>query len=166
MASEGGVLRLLLCRSRRLWAGRLSRPSVICCGQWSAMTPALAGPALEAVTPDDFVSERAKALAVFMQERYQEGQPLDPKAVLAALGDDPRADTLAGLLMSSEEPLLPEALAGEIAHLKNRAKEQMLSELKGRIAGGTADTETLRQFARLQGELRGTPKSPAGREGK
>ena len=128
--------------------------------------PALAGPALEAITPDEFVSARAKALAQFMQERYREGQPLDPKAVLAALGDDPRADTLAGLLMSSEEPLLPEALAGEIAHLKDRAKEQMLSELKERIAGGTADTETLRQFARLQGELRGTPKSPAGREGK
>jgi len=129
--------------------------------------PALAGPALESIMPDEFVSERAKMLALFMQERYRQGQPLEPKSVLAALGDDPRADMLADLLMNSgEEPLLPEALAGEIAHLKDCAKEQTLAGLKQRIAGGTADTETLRQFAQLQSELRGTPKSPAGREGK
>ncbi len=129
--------------------------------------PALAGPALELITPDEFVSERARQLALFMQEQYRQGQPLEPKAVLAALGDDPRADLLADLLMNSgEEPLLPEALAGEITHLKDRAKEQTLAELKQRIAGGTADTEALRQFARLQSDLRGTPKSPAGREGK
>ncbi len=129
--------------------------------------PALAGSALEAIMPSEFASEWARALALFMQERYQQGEPLEPKAVLAALGDDPRADTLVGLLMNSgEEPLLPESLAGEIAHLKDRAKEQALAGLKQRIAEGTADTETLRQFARLQSELRGTPKSPAGREGK
>lgn len=129
--------------------------------------PALAGPALEAITPGEFVSERAQALALFMQERYYQGLPLEPKEVLAALGDDPRADMLADLLMNSgEEPLLPEALAGEITHLKDRAKEQALLNLKQRIADGTADTETLRQFARLQSELRGTPKSPVGREGK
>jgi len=129
--------------------------------------PALAGPALELITPDEFVSERARQLALFMQEHYRQGQPLEPKAVLAALGDDPRADMLADLLMNSgEEPLLPEALAGEIAHLKDRAKEQTLAGLKQHIAGGTADPETLRQFAQLQSELRGTPKSPAGREGK
>ncbi len=129
--------------------------------------PALAGPALELIAPDEFRSERAKHLALFMQERYRQGQPLEPKSVLAALGDDPRADMLADLLMNSgEEPLLPEALAGEIMHLKDRAKEQTLAELKQRIAGGTADTETLRQFARLQSELRGTPKSLASLEGK
>ena len=130
--------------------------------------PALAGPALEAITPDEFVSERAQALALFMQEQYRLGQSLEPKAVLAALGqDDPRADMLADLLMNSgDEPLLPASLAGEIAHLKDRAKEQALSKLKQRISDGTADTETLRQFARLQSELRGTPKFPPVREGK
>ena len=129
--------------------------------------PALAGPALESIMPNEFMSEWARTLALFMQEQYRQGQPLEPKSVLAALGDDPRADMLADLLMNSgEEPLLPEALAGEITHLKDRAKEQTLAELKQRIAGGTADTEALRQFARLQSDLRGTPKSPAGREGK
>ena len=130
--------------------------------------PALAGPALELVTAEDFVSEKAQALAEFLLSQWRSGQPLEPKSVLAALGqDDPRGDLLADLLMNSgDEPLLPEALAGEIAHLKDRAKTQALSLLKGRIADGTADTETLRQFARLQSELRGTPKSPAGREGK
>ena len=129
--------------------------------------PALAGLALEAITPEEFATERARTLALFLQEQYRQGLPLEPKAVLAALGDDPRADMLADLLMNTgEEPLLPEALAGEIAHLKDRAKEQTLSGLKQRILAGTADTEMLRQFAQLQSELRGTPKSPAGREGK
>ena len=129
--------------------------------------PALTGPALEAIAPNEFASNWAKTLALFMQERYRQGQPLEPKAVLAALGDDPHADTLAGLLVNSgEETLLPETLAGEIVYLKDLAKKQRLSGMKQRIAEGTADTETLRQFARLQSELRGTPKSPAGREGK
>ena len=129
--------------------------------------PALAGPALELVTPEDFVSEKARTLAEFLQQQWQFGGSLEPKLVLAALGqDDPRADMLADLLMNSgDEPLLPEALSGEIEHLKDRAKAQTLAMLKQRIADGTADTETLRQFARLQSELRGTPKSPAGREG-
>ena len=130
--------------------------------------PALAGLAIELVTPEDFVSEKARTLADFLLERWRSGQSLEPKAVLSALGqDDPRADMLTDLLMNSgDEPLLPEALAGEIVHLKDRAKEQTLSKLKQRISDGTADTETLRQFAQLQSELRGTPKSPAGREGK
>ena len=130
--------------------------------------PALAGPALELVTPEDFVSAKARTLAEFLLAQWRGGQSLEPKSVLASLGqDDPRADLLADLLMNSgDEPLLPEALAGEIEHLKDRAKEQTLSLLKQRISDGSADTETLRQFARLQSELRGTPKSPAGREGK
>ena len=130
--------------------------------------PALAGPALEFVTPEDFVSAKARTLAEFLLAQWRGGQSLEPKSVLASLGqDDPRADLLADLLMNSgDEPLLPEALAGEIDHLKDRAKEQALSLLKQRISDGSADTETLRQFARLQSELRGTPKSPAGREGK
>ena len=130
--------------------------------------PALAGPALELVTPEDFLSGKARTLAEFLRGQWRQGQSLEPKSVLAALGqDDPRADTLADLLMNSgDEPLLPEALAGEIEHLKDRAKAQTLATLKQRIADGTADTEMLRQFARLQSELRGTPKSPAGREGK
>lgn len=129
---------------------------------------ALAGPALALVTPEDFVSEKARTLAEFLLTHWRSGQSLEPKAVLAALGqDDPRADLLADLLMNrGDEPLLPEALTGEITHLKDRAKTSALSLLKQRIADGTADTETLRQFARLQSELRGTPKSPAGREGK
>jgi DNA primase len=129
--------------------------------------PALAGQALSAMTAAEFVSERARALAAYLYDYYAQTGMLDPKEVLAALGDDPRADVLADLLMNSgEEPLTSEALAGEIAHLKDRAKEQALSGLKARILDGTADGETLRRFAQLQSELRGTPKPPMPREGK
>ncbi len=129
--------------------------------------PALAGQALSAMTAAEFVSERARSLAAYLYDYYAQTGALDPKEVLAALGDDPRADTLADLLMNSgEEPLTAEALAGEIAHLKGRTKEQALSGLKARILDGTADGETLRRFAQLQSELRGTPKPPMPREGK
>lgn len=129
--------------------------------------PALAGLALSAIMPEQFVSERAQTLAAYLYEHYDRLGTLDPKEVLAALGDDPRADALADLLMnSSEEPLTPEALSGEIEHLKDRAKEQALSGLKARILDGTADSDTLQRFAQLQSELRGTPKSQPAREGK
>jgi DNA primase len=129
--------------------------------------PALAGRALSAMTAAEFVTERARSLAAYLYDHYAQTGTLDPKEVLAALGDDPRADALADLLMNSgEEPLTPEALAGEIEHLKDCAKEQALSGLKARILDGTADGETLRRFAQLQSELRGTPKSPLPREGK
>ena len=106
-------------------------------------------------------------MAAYLFDHQARLGTLDPKEVLAALGDDPRADMLADLLMnSSEEPLTPEALAGEITHLKDCVKEQALSSLKARILDGTADSEMLRQFAQLQRELRGTPKSSPVREGK
>ena len=129
--------------------------------------PALAGLALMEITAAEFVTERARSLASYLYEYYIQNGTLDPKEVLARLGDDPRADILAELLMNSgEEPLTPEALAGEIEHLKGRAKETTLSGLKARILDGTADGETLRRFAQLQSELRGTPKSPLPHEGK
>jgi len=129
--------------------------------------PALAGLALSEMTAAEFVTDRARALASYLYDHYAQMGTLDPREVLAALGDDARADALADLLMNSgDEPLTPEALTGEIEHLKDRAKEQALSGLKARILDGTADGETLRHFAQLQSELRGTPKPPLTREGK
>ena len=129
--------------------------------------PALAGLALSEMTAAEFVTERARSLAAYLYDHYAETGTLEPRAVLAALGDDPRADLLADLLMnSSEEPVTPESLAGEIAYLKDHAKEQTLSELKARIMAGTADAETQRQFRNLLAELKGTPKSLTAREGK
>jgi len=127
----------------------------------------LSGLVLETITPEEFVSPGAKSLAEFLFDHFAWGGALDPKAVLAAFGqDDPRADALASLLMNGgEEPLTAGALAGEIGHLKHRAKGQALSELKARINQGTADAEMVRQFLRLQSELKGTPKSPPAREG-
>ena len=128
--------------------------------------PALAAPVLEMLTADEFVSERARTLAAYLYAHYAQAGSLDAKEVLAALGEDPRADVLADLLMNSTgEPLTPATVAGEITHLKDWAKEQALSGLKARILEGTADGETLRRFAQLQSELRGTPKPAPAREG-
>ncbi|MDQ2800351.1 MAG: DNA primase [Armatimonadota bacterium] len=129
--------------------------------------PALTGLALSEMTAAEFVTEGAQALAAYLYDHYAQTGTLEPKAVLAALGDDPRADRLAELVMNSgEEPLTSESLAGEIAYLKDHAKEQTLSNLKARIMSGTADAETQLQFRRLLSELKGTPKSLPVREGK
>ncbi len=129
--------------------------------------PALAGLALLELTPAEFVTEGARALAGYLYDHYAQTGTLDPKVVLASLGDDPKAGLLAELLMnSSEEPVTPESLAGEIAYLKDHAKEQTLLGLKARIMAGTADAETQEQFRKLLAELKGTPKSLTPREGK
>ena len=129
--------------------------------------PALAGLALSEMTAAEFITEGARSLAAYLYDFYAQTGTLEPRAVLAALGDDPRADRLAELLMnSSEEPVTPESLAGEIAYLKDHGKEQTLSGLKARIMSGTADAETQRQFRSLLAELKGTPKSLIAREGK
>ncbi len=127
----------------------------------------LSGLVLETMTPDEFVSPGAKSLADFLYDHSAWGGALDPKTVLAAMGqDDSRADALAGLLMSGgEEPLTVGALAGEIGHLKHRAKGQALLQLKAQINQGTADAEMVRRFLQLQSELKGTPKSLSAREG-
>lgn len=128
--------------------------------------PALSGPVLQGLTAEDFVSERARGLASSLYDYLLWEETLDAGAVLAELGDDPRAALLAEILMNSgDEPLTPETVAGEIAHLKMRAKEGTLSRLKAKILEGTADADTMRRFAQLQSELKGTPKSLAASEG-
>ena len=100
--------------------------------------PALSGPVLQALTPDDFLSETARSLASSLYDYLLWEEALDPGAILAALGDDPRANLLAELLMNSgDEPLTPETVAGEMNHLKMRAKEGAASRLKAMILNGT-----------------------------
>jgi len=127
--------------------------------------PALQGLALELAAPEVFVTTRARDLACYLHQHYQQTRTLEPKEVLAALGDDPRADVLADLLMNSEEPLTEPLITGAGAHLKGAAKERQLFLLKGQIEAGAADADIHRQFLRLQSELKGTPKSLTVREG-
>lgn len=128
--------------------------------------PALSGPVLQSLTPDDFLSETARSLASSLYDYLLWEETLDPGAILAALGDDPRANLLAELLMNSgAEPLTPETVSGEMNHLKMRAKEGAASRLKAMILDGTADAETTQRYIQLQSELKGTPKSLAASEG-
>ena len=128
--------------------------------------PALSVPVLQGLTPEDFVSEHARALALYLFDYFLWDDALDPGMVLAELGDDPRAGLLAELLMNSgDEPLTPETVSGEIAHLKMRAKEGTLRELTAMLKNGTADAETAERYRLLQSELKGTPKSLAASEG-
>ncbi len=127
--------------------------------------PVLLGCALQSVGAEDFVSERARSLAASLFLHYARTGTLDAREVLAMLGDDPRANLLADLLMNSDEPLNEELVAGAGTHLKTAAKAHLYSQLKLQIQAGTADGEMQRQFLRLQSELKGTPKSLALLEG-
>ncbi len=127
---------------------------------------ALSGPVLQGLTAEDFVSERARGLASSLYDYLLWEETLDAGAVLAELGDDPRAALLAEILMNSgEEPLTPETVAGEIAHLKMRAKEGALRALTEMLRNGTADADVAERYRQLQSELKGTPKSLAASEG-
>ena len=127
--------------------------------------PALMGSALQFTVAADFVSDRARALAEALLDHYERVGTLDVREVLAALGDDPRANLLADLLMNSSEPLNEGMVAGAGMHLKTAAKAHQYSLLKLQIQAGTADIEMQRQALRLQSELKGTPKSPVSLEG-
>jgi len=127
--------------------------------------PALMGRALQAVTPADFVSERSQHLASALFDYYERLGTLEAREVLAALGDDPRADLLADLLMNSDEPLTDELVAGAGMHLKSAGKASLFFRLKQQIDAGTADVATIQQFQRLLSERKGTPKSALSLEG-
>ena len=127
---------------------------------------ALSGPVFQGLTAEDFVSERARGLASSLYDYLLWEETLDAGAVLAELGEDPRAALLAEILMNSgDEPLTPQTVAGEIAHLKMRAKEGTLRELTEMLRNGTADAEAAERYRQLQSELKGTPKSLAASEG-
>ena len=128
--------------------------------------PTLSGMVLTAITPHEFVAEKFRSLAEFIYFHYDETGSLDPREVLTALNDDPRAEILASLLMNStSESITEDMLADDIDHLRTHAKERTLSDLKTQINQGTADTDVVRQFHRLQSELRGAALSSTVREG-
>ena len=127
--------------------------------------PALMGLALAAVTPDNFVSESARELAQALFAHNDTQRTLDAREVLAALGDDRRANLLADLLMNSEEPLTEALIAGSGERLKAQGKSSQFALLKQQIDAGMADAAMMQQFQRLQGERKGTPKPSAPLEG-
>jgi len=127
--------------------------------------PTLMGFAMEAATADNFVSEPARELAQALFAHYERSGTLDAREVLAALGDDRRANLLADLLMNSIEPLTEPLIVGSADRLKAQGKSSQFARLKQQIDAGTADAAMMQQFQRLQSERKGTPKSPAPLEG-
>ena len=82
--------------------------------------------------------------------------------MLSSLEDESQQNTLSTLLMEEElEPLTAALIQGEIGHLKRRALEELMSDLRGRIDSGQASLTDFQQYSRLSMELKGTPVSQA-----
>lgn len=119
--------------------------------------PVLAEEVRTQIAPDEFLNPSARALATAVYQFRENAVGHEPSALLANLEDEDQRGTLTALMMEqSREPLTPLLIEGEIAHLKQRAKEQRWTELKGRIAQGLAASEDQEEFLRLTSELKGT----------
>lgn len=116
----------------------------------------LAGRVLEEIAPDEFWTPNGRLLAAQLYAQWQRTQSLDPATLLAGIEDAAQTSALAGLLMETDEPLTVAGLDDDIAHLKTRTRSETLARMKSVIDSGEADSETLRQFVRLQGELKGS----------
>ena len=122
--------------------------------------PALAETVLSRLTPEEFWTERGRALAACLYAAYAADFEPDMRAVLADLeSEDPAlANALTDLLMDEDEaPLSPLMLEDDMAHLETRAKQRRLAVFREQIAGGQADPALLTQYRDLQKELKGMP---------
>jgi len=121
--------------------------------------PALAGIALESITPEDFVTEQMRTLALFVQGQYRQGHSLAPHEILAAVGNGPIADGLTDLFMNGyehlteQEQLTEQMLHDDINRLKTHAKEQKLALLKTQVSSGSADIDIVQEYHKLHSEL-------------
>lgn len=116
----------------------------------------LAGRVLGEIAPDEFWTPNGRLLAAQLYAQWQRTQSLDPATLLAGIEDAGQTSALAGLLMETDEPLTAAGVGDDIAHLKTRTRSETLARMKSVIDSGEADAETLQQFVRLQGELKGS----------
>jgi DNA primase len=126
---------------------------------------ALADQVRTGIAPDQFHSEMGRALAREIYRRQALTPDLSPMQLLASLEDDAQQNALSALLMEdAPEPLTAATLADEIAHLKRRAVETLLDELRTRLGNGQASLADQQQIMRLSAELKGTrtPQNMAG----
>ena len=118
--------------------------------------PELSAPILAGIMPEDFTAGPMQELLRQMQAIFAADPHLDPQVLLERL-DSTQADLMTVILMQEEDPLTPVAVRGDIAHLKQKAKQRRLATLKGQIENGQADQGILQEIIRLQSELKGTP---------
>lgn len=126
--------------------------------------PALAERVLTQIAPDEFLHAPARALAAAIYKHYETAPTREPSLLLARLDDEALRGMLTALMMEQgQEPLTPPLLDGEIAHLKQRAKEERRSALGTLMKEGQATPEDREEYRRITNELRGTRMpQPAG----
>lgn len=119
--------------------------------------PALAELVLAQIEPAEFLNASARALASAVYAHYASAPSLDPGLLLARLDDETLRGALSALMMEQgQEPLTPALIDGEIAHLKQRAKQERRTALGLLIKQGQASPEDQEEFRRLLTELKGT----------
>nr|MDQ2688271.1 toprim domain-containing protein [Armatimonadota bacterium] len=117
----------------------------------------LAEMVLTQIAPTEFLNAQARALASAIYAHFASAPSLEPSLLLARLEDETLRGALSALMMEQgQEPLTPLLIEGEIAHLKQRAKQERRTALGLLIKQGQASPEDQEEFRRLLTELKGT----------
>jgi len=116
----------------------------------------LSGRVLADVGPDDFLTDRGKALARAVYAELGRNPTADVAAVVNGIVDEAVANAITDIVMGDEEPLTETQVDGVVSYLKTRSASLELASLKERINRGEASGDDYTRFARLNAQLKGS----------
>jgi hypothetical protein len=116
----------------------------------------LAGRVLAGVGPDDFLTDRGKALARVVYLELGRNPAADVATVIGSIVDEALANALTDIIMGDEGPLSEPQVNGVVSYLKTRSASLELAHLKEKINSGEATGDDYTRFARLSAQLKGS----------
>jgi len=116
----------------------------------------MSGRVLAVVGPDDFLTDRGKALARAIYAELGRNPAADVASVIGSIVDEVLANAITDIVMSDDEPLSEPQVDGSVSYLKTRSAGFELARLKERINQGEATGEDYARFARLSAQLKGS----------
>jgi len=118
--------------------------------------PLYSGRVLAEVAPDDFLTDRGKALARVVYAELGRNPAADVASVVNSIVDESLANAITDIVMGDEEPLSEPQVDGVVSYLKTRSSSFELARLKEIINRGEASSDDYARFARLSAQLKGS----------
>jgi len=118
--------------------------------------PLYSGRVLAEVAPDDFLTDRGKALARVVYAELGRNPAADVASVVNSIVDEALANAITDIVMGDEEPLSEPQVDGVVSYLKTRSSSFELAHLKELINRGEASSDDYARFARLSAQLKGS----------
>ncbi|MGO8671601.1 MAG: DNA primase [Capsulimonadaceae bacterium] len=123
--------------------------------------PALSGPVLAGIRPDEFATDNGKALAAVVYRVLSEQPLADAAKVIDSARDTPVAEALTALVMGDEEPMSTSQVDEEISYLRRKSAGQERSRLLGLINSGAAGADDYARYTNLILKLKGSERVSA-----